>query len=64
MRDPVTTSTAAQICSRSESTIKLWADRGVLPSLRLPTGIRIFERRDVERVARERQKQAAKDDAA
>jgi DNA-binding transcriptional MerR regulator len=49
----VTTSTAAQIAGRAESTIRLWADRGDLPSVRLPSGIRLYDRRDVERVARE-----------
>jgi hypothetical protein len=49
MYQPVTTSTAAQIAGRPESTIKFSADRGELPSFRLPSGIRVYERADVDR---------------
>jgi excisionase family DNA binding protein len=52
--DIVLTSEAARLCGVSADTIRLWARRGHLPSTRTERGVRIFERRDVERLARER----------
>lgn len=52
-RDPITSSTAAKILDCPESTTRYYADRGRLPYARLPSGIRIYERADVERLARE-----------
>jgi DNA-binding transcriptional MerR regulator len=52
-RDPITSSTAAQILRIPESTVRWHAERGRLPYSRMPSGIRISERRDVERLARE-----------
>jgi len=63
MKDPITASTASRITRFAESTIRLWAAQGILPSLRLPSGIRVYERADVERIARERERQHD-DDAA
>ena len=54
MREPITGSTAAKIIDCSESTVRLWADHGVLPNVRLPWGIRLFELADVERLAAQR----------
>jgi excisionase family DNA binding protein len=54
MREPISGSTAAKILNCAESTIRLWADQGRLPHLRLPSGIRVFERADVERLAAQR----------
>jgi hypothetical protein len=53
MQDPVTTSTAAYILGWPESTVRLRANSGRLPSRRLPSGIRIFERAVLERIAQE-----------
>jgi DNA-binding transcriptional MerR regulator len=59
MTEPITISTAARIIGHPESTVRFWAKRGLLPSLCLPSGLRIFEKADVERFARERQQPEA-----
>jgi DNA-binding transcriptional MerR regulator len=60
MREPITGSTAAKIIDCAESTIRLWADQGVLPYLRLPSGIRVYERDDVELLAQRAERRKAK----
>jgi DNA-binding transcriptional MerR regulator len=50
----LTTGSAARIAGVSESTIRLWAVSGVLPSLVTRSGTRVYYTSDVERVARER----------
>jgi DNA-binding transcriptional MerR regulator len=57
LNDFVTSSTAARIAtdagySVADRTIRFWADKGDLPNLRLPSGIRLFLKRDILRVAR------------
>ena len=44
---------AAKLVDRTPSTIRRWADQGVLPCLRASTGVRLFERRVVEQFAAE-----------
>jgi len=57
----LTTTAAAALASVAPSTIKRWADEGVLPSWRTPGGHRRFKRIDVERVLREQSSSEAKD---
>ena len=51
--DLLTTTQAAQIAAVGASTIKRWADQGVLPFVRTVGGHRRFERSSVERMLRE-----------
>jgi excisionase family DNA binding protein len=51
---PLTVSSAARVAGVSDATIRSWANRGWLRTERTATGLRLFERRDVERVADER----------
>src|SRR5262245_24460696 len=49
--------TAASVAKRTgvtPATVRAWADRGVLPAQRTTSGVRLFDSRDVERLARER----------
>jgi DNA-binding transcriptional MerR regulator len=51
----VTTASAARLAQRASETIRHWANTGRLPvAYRTDTGVRIFRREDVLRVARER----------
>lgn len=43
----------AQMVGLSSATVRRWADRGVIPSFRLPNGYRRFERASVEAWMRE-----------
>jgi excisionase family DNA binding protein len=52
----ITVSPAAKILKTSEGTVRALARRRVLPSTRTSTGLRLFEKADVERVARDRAK--------
>jgi excisionase family DNA binding protein len=49
--EKLTTSSAARLRRVSEGTIRKWANDGRLPSERTDTGIRLFNRHDVENVA-------------
>ena len=51
---PVMTSEAANLLGVSAQTIRNLAKRGALPAIRTVGGIRLFNRRDVERLAQER----------
>ena len=55
--DPILTTEAARILHVSAETIRLWERRGRLPALKTERGVRLFDRRDVERLAREREEQ-------
>jgi len=48
---PILTSTAAQILRVSESTVRLWERQGRLRARRTPTGVRVFDRNEVVRLA-------------
>ncbi len=52
---PLTTTDAARIAGVAANTIRLWERLGRLPALRTASGVRLFARADVERVAAERQ---------
>ena len=55
--DLIGTAEASRIAGRTVATINRWAASGLLPvAVQLPgrTGARLFKRRDVERLARER----------
>lgn len=52
--DAVLTSEAARILDVSPETIRTWERTGRLPAVRTRKGMRLFDRRDVERLAQER----------
>lgn len=58
----LTTSRAAHLLQVAEMTVRAMADRGELPCLRTSTGARLFRREDVERLARELQRQRERSD--
>lgn len=51
-RDTLTTTQAAKLAAVAPSTVKRWADQGILPSTRTAGGHRRFERSAVERFLR------------
>jgi excisionase family DNA binding protein len=53
--DPVLSGEAAQILHVSVDTVRLWERLGRLRAMKTSRGVRLFERRDVERLARERE---------
>jgi excisionase family DNA binding protein len=53
---PLLTSEAARILEVTPETVRLWADSGRLPAVKTARGVRLFEREDVERLARERER--------
>ena len=52
---PLLTSEAAQALHVSEGTVRQWERLGRLRAVKTARGVRLFDRRDVERLARERQ---------
>ena len=54
IKDPVTSSTAANIMESGPSTVQYYADKGLIRYHRMPSGLRLYEREDCERLARER----------
>ena len=50
--DPVLTSEAGRILHRSAETVRAMERAGILKAIRTATGVRIFNRADVERLAR------------
>jgi DNA-binding transcriptional MerR regulator len=52
--DPVLTSEAVRILDVAPDTVRLYERRGRLRALKTARGVRLFDRRDVERLARER----------
>ena len=53
-RNFILTSEAAQILHKSAATVRQWERRGLLPAARTDRGVRLFDRRDVEHLARQR----------
>ena len=51
----VLTNDAAKICGVSPDTIRLWERNGRLPAAKTLSGVRLFERSAVERLAQRRQ---------
>ncbi len=51
--DPILTNEAAQILKVTPSTTRRYADAGLLNATRTPSGVRIFSRSEVEKVAAE-----------
>lgn len=50
----MTTGDAAKQVGVAPDTIRLWERLGRLPALRTASGVRLFQRTDVDRVVRER----------
>ncbi len=50
---------AARMLSKSENTIRLWERRGKIAAIKTENGTRVFKRDEVERVARELERQSA-----
>ena len=55
----LTVSEAARVLGIAPKTARVWADRGRLPVVRTEAGWRLFWRRDVERLAERRRREAA-----
>lgn len=53
--DFILTSEAAQILHRSAATVRQWERRGLLRATKTDRGVRLFDRNDVERLAREKE---------
>jgi predicted site-specific integrase-resolvase len=49
----------ARTLNRSENTVRLWERQGKIAAIKTETGKRIFARVEVERVARELERQTA-----
>lgn len=60
IKDPITSSTAGIILKSGPSTVKYFADKGLIRFHRMPSGLRLYERDDCERLARERAKRVAR----
>ncbi len=54
---PLTTSSAARLAKVSEAAVRFAERTGKLPATKTESGLRLFERRDVERWALERRGQ-------
>ena len=54
MVDPILTGESARILEVSERVVRRYADEGRLRTIRTSRGIRVYERSDVERLARDR----------
>lgn len=54
MNDLLTTRDAARVFDVAPDTIRSWERIGKLPATRTESGLRVFSRADVERVAAER----------
>jgi DNA-binding transcriptional MerR regulator len=52
--DAVLTSEAARILNVSPQTVRIWERIGRLRAVKAAKGVRVFDRRDVDRLARER----------
>ena len=68
--DPISSSTAAAIIGEiigrvcPETNVRYWANVGLLACERMPSGIRIFSRAQVERFARSRAERAERPKAS
>jgi DNA-binding transcriptional MerR regulator len=56
---PLLTSEVAQILGISEASVRLWERLGRLHAVKSARGVRIFERAEVEQLARERTEKSA-----
>jgi DNA-binding transcriptional MerR regulator len=56
---PLLTSQVARLLDVAPETIRLWERQGILPAVKTDKGVRLFDRRDVERLAREREERRA-----
>jgi excisionase family DNA binding protein len=54
MNPPLMTSEAARILHVSADTVRLFERSGLLPATKTNSGLRLFDRKDVERLAVER----------
>lgn len=54
MEQLLTVGTAARLIGISPDLVRHWADTGRLRCVRTTTGLRLFERRDVDAIAAER----------
>jgi hypothetical protein len=57
--DLLQTGDVARMLEVSAETVRLWERLGRLPALKTERGVRLFHRRDVERLAREREARRA-----
>ncbi len=55
---------AAQILGVHKNTLRTWADRGMVPHVRLPSGYRRFRLSEMRRLAREMEQGVAEGKAA
>jgi excisionase family DNA binding protein len=55
---PLLTSEVARILNVTPETVRLWERIGRLHAVKTARGVRLFDRRDVEHLARERQASA------
>jgi excisionase family DNA binding protein len=55
MTELMIASDVAKLIGVTPATVRTWADAGRLPALRTVSGMRLFDRHDVEHLARERQ---------
>jgi excisionase family DNA binding protein len=58
--EPITTGEAARILRCAEDTARRLGDEGRLTVVRTSTGLRLFDRGEVERFARERQERRSR----
>lgn len=52
IKNPITSSTGAILIEGGESTVRYYADRGAIRFHRMPSGLRLYEREDCERIGR------------
>ena len=52
--EPMLVGEASRVLGVSAETVRAWAKRGRIGALRTSHGVRLFDRRDVERLAHER----------
>ena len=55
MFDPLLTNEAARVLAVSPETVRFWERVGRLRAVKTASGLRLFDRRDVERLARDRE---------
>ena len=56
---PLLTSEAARILGVAPQTLRLWEKLGHVKALKTAAGVRLFDPRDIERLARQRELRAA-----
>jgi predicted site-specific integrase-resolvase len=55
----LTPADVARMAGRMPATVRVWADTGKLPCVRLQNGTRVFKEADVERFLAERERRTA-----